>query len=161
VIDLSAETVRAPRSFGERATDARQATRNQRLASIHALARFIGAHSPQHVEWCAQSDGADQEGVANSITIWEKPEIDALLAAPDQSVSPGRGDNALLLCLYNSRCARQARQRRSGFGDIDGHARSVARRTRAGKERRCRFGRIPSRSVAASLANAPKTRPCS
>src|SRR5712692_6258164 len=27
-------------------------TRNQRLAAIHALARFIGQHSPEHIEWC-------------------------------------------------------------------------------------------------------------
>ena len=28
------------------------ATRNQRLAAIHSLARFIGLHSPEHLEWC-------------------------------------------------------------------------------------------------------------
>ena len=27
-------------------------TRNQRLAAIHALARFISAHSPEHIAWC-------------------------------------------------------------------------------------------------------------
>lgn len=28
------------------------ATRNQRLTAIHALARFISAHSPEHIAWC-------------------------------------------------------------------------------------------------------------
>jgi hypothetical protein len=28
------------------------ATRNQRLAVVHALARFIAEHSPEHIEWC-------------------------------------------------------------------------------------------------------------
>src|SRR2546425_12663939 len=29
-------------------------TRNQRLASIHAFPRFIGARSPEHLAWVAQ-----------------------------------------------------------------------------------------------------------
>jgi site-specific recombinase XerD len=52
--DLSAEVVRAFLAHLESERQCCTATRNQRLASIHALARFIGAHSPQHVEWCAQ-----------------------------------------------------------------------------------------------------------
>ena len=63
VTDLSAEVVRAFLAHLESERQCSTATRNQRLGSIHALARFIGAHSPQHVEWCAQnSDGADQKG---------------------------------------------------------------------------------------------------
>jgi len=30
------------------------ATRNQRLAAIHSLARFIGLHSPENLEWAGQ-----------------------------------------------------------------------------------------------------------
>ena len=30
------------------------ATRNQRLATLHAFARFTGESSPEHVDWCAQ-----------------------------------------------------------------------------------------------------------
>ena len=30
------------------------ATRNQRLAAIHALARFIGERSPEHITWCSE-----------------------------------------------------------------------------------------------------------
>src|SRR5476651_204413 len=29
-------------------------TRNQRLATIHSLARFIGARSPVHLAWCTE-----------------------------------------------------------------------------------------------------------
>ncbi len=28
-------------------------TRNQRLSAIHALARFIAVHSPEHIAWCS------------------------------------------------------------------------------------------------------------
>ena len=124
-------------------------------------ARFIGTHSPQHVEWCAQIRMVPiKKGVANSITCLEKPEIDALLAAPDQSVSQGARDHALLLFLYNSG-AREARQRRSGSATSTGMQDRFASSERAARSGVVRSGRIPSRSFAASLANGPMTRPCS
>ena len=103
VTDLSADVVRAFLTHLESERQCSTATRNQRLGSIHALARFIGAHSPQHVEWCAQVRMVPiKKGVANSVTYLEKPEMDALLAAPDRSSSQGARDHALLLFLYNS-----------------------------------------------------------
>jgi site-specific recombinase XerD len=54
VTDLSADLVRSFLAYLEQERRCCTATRNQRLASIHALARFIGEHSPQHVEWCTQ-----------------------------------------------------------------------------------------------------------
>ena len=57
-------------------------TRNQRLAAIHALAHFIGARGPEHIEWCGQIQAVPFKRAAkNSITYLEKPEMDALLAA--------------------------------------------------------------------------------
>jgi integrase/recombinase XerD len=93
VTDLSADLVRDFLTHLERDRQCSTATRNQRLASIRALARFIGAHSPQHVEWCAQVRMVPiKKGIAASITYLEKPEVDALLAAPDQSSSQGARD---------------------------------------------------------------------
>ena len=77
-----------------------------------------------------------KKGVANSITYLEKPEIDALLAAPDQSVSQGARDHALLLFLYNSG-ARASEAASVRIGDIDWHARSVRIVGKGSKERRC------------------------
>ena len=54
VTDLSADVVRTFLTHLERDRQCSIATRNQRLASVHALARFIGERSPQHVEWAAQ-----------------------------------------------------------------------------------------------------------
>ena len=137
VADLSAEVVRSFLAHLESERQCSTATRNQRLGSIHALARFIGAHSPQHVEWCAQIRMVPiKKGVANSITYLEKPEIDALLAAPDQSVSQGARDHALLLFLYNSG-ARASEAASLRIGDIDWHARSVRIVGKGSKERRC------------------------
>jgi len=79
------------------------ATRNQRLAAIHAFAEFIGLNSPEHVEWCRQVRQIPFKKIARSlITYLEKNEMDALLNAPDRSTEQGRRDYAILLFLYNT-----------------------------------------------------------
>src|SRR5438094_8794283 len=54
VTDVSAERVRRFLSDLEEKRGCAIATRNQRLAAIHALARFTGRHAPELVEWCGQ-----------------------------------------------------------------------------------------------------------
>lgn len=137
VTDLSADMVRAFLAHLEDERQCSTATRNQRLATIHTLARFIGAHSPEHVEWCAQIRIVPiKKGVVTSVTYLERPEIDALLAAPEQSSSQGIRDRVLLLFLYNSG-ARVSEAASLRVGDIDWHARSVRIMGKGKKERRC------------------------
>jgi len=137
VTDLSADVVRDFLKHLEHDRQCSPATRNQRLASVRALARFIGAHSPQHVEWCAQIRLVPiKKGNAASVTYLEKPEIDALLAAPDQSSSQGTRDHALLLFLYNAG-ARVSEAVALRIGDIDWHNKSVRIIGKGNKERRC------------------------
>lgn len=79
------------------------ATRNQRLAALHSLARFIGLRSPEHVHWCGQICTIPfKRGSSKSITYLEKPEMDAMLAAPNPGDDQGKRDHALLLFLYNT-----------------------------------------------------------
>jgi site-specific recombinase XerD len=78
-------------------------SRNQRLASVHALARFIAEHCPEQVAWCASIRAVPfKRFQRNELHYLEKPEMDALLAAPDRSTALGRRDYALILFLYNS-----------------------------------------------------------
>jgi integrase/recombinase XerD len=78
-------------------------SRNQRLAAIHAMARFVAEHSPEHVAWCAAIRAVPFKRFHRSeLTYLEKPEMDALLAAPDRNTVLGRRDYTLLLFLYNS-----------------------------------------------------------
>src|SRR5882724_9731909 len=78
-------------------------TRNQRLAGIHALARFIGENSPEHIEWCGTVRAIPfKKAMKTEITYLEKSEMDALLATPDRSTAQGHRDYALLLFLYNT-----------------------------------------------------------
>lgn len=103
VTDITAELVRQFLLYLEQNRNCSVATRNQRLATIHALARFIGLNSPEHIEWCT--------GICNIpfkkaqkplVTYLEKHEMDALLAAPDRNTPQGYRDYALLLFLYNT-----------------------------------------------------------
>jgi integrase/recombinase XerD len=78
-------------------------TRNQRLATIHAFARFVGERCPEHVSWCAQIRLVPFKRYdKGTVPYLEKDEIDALLAAPDRKTEQGRRDYAILLFLYNS-----------------------------------------------------------
>ncbi len=103
VIDVTAELVRQFLLYLEQTRQCSIATRNQRLTAIHALARFIGLHSPEHLEWCGQICNIPFKKATKSlVTYLEKNEMDALLAAPDCNTAQGRRDYALLLFLYNT-----------------------------------------------------------
>jgi integrase/recombinase XerD len=78
-------------------------TRNQRLAAIRALARFIGLYSPEHLEWCGQIRAIPfKKTSCSSVTYLDESEMEALLAAPDRTTAQGQRDYALLLFLYNT-----------------------------------------------------------
>jgi integrase/recombinase XerD len=103
VTDVSPEMVRLFLRHLEESRKCAVATRNQRLAAIHSLARFVGLHSPEHIEWCGQLRAIPRKRAPRAtITYLDKPEMDALLNAPDQSTEQGRRDHALLLFLYNT-----------------------------------------------------------
>ncbi|EEH4118483.1 tyrosine-type recombinase/integrase [Salmonella enterica] len=79
------------------------ATRNLRLSAIHSLARFIGRYSPEHIEWCSNVRSIPiKKKVISQVGYLEKPEMDALLVAPDRKTTLGERDYILLLFLYNS-----------------------------------------------------------
>lgn len=103
VDDLSAEIIRAFLEHLEAARCCKVGTRNQRLGAIHALARFIGERSPEHVEWCGRIRMIPfKRAEQNPLPYLEKEEMDALLTAPNRRTTQGQRDYALLLFLYNS-----------------------------------------------------------
>jgi integrase/recombinase XerD len=119
------------------------ATRNQRLAAIHSFARFIGLHSPEHLEWSGQMRTIGSKKVARPLVAYlEKGELDALLKSPDQRTAQGRRDYAVLLFLYNTGArAGEVAQVRIGDLDLgaaaDRSASSVVLRGKGNKARRC------------------------
>ncbi len=101
--DLASDAVKAFLTDLESTRHCSLSTRNQRLAAIHAFAKFIGLNSPEHVEWCRQIQLIPfKKAKRTLITYLEKCEIDALLAAPDKKTDQGNRDYALLLFLYNT-----------------------------------------------------------
>jgi integrase/recombinase XerD len=101
--DLSPSLVRSFLEYVEKERGCSGSTRNLRLATIHSLAKFIGMHSPEHVAWCAAIRAVPFKKTANAtLTYLDKPEIDAILKAPDLRTPQGRRDYALLLFLYNT-----------------------------------------------------------
>jgi len=103
VTDVSADRVRQFLTELEEKRGCGVATRNQRLSAIHALAGFICSQAPELVEWGGQVRAVPFKKAARSlVTYLEKPELDALLEAPDLGSAQGRRDYALLLFLYNT-----------------------------------------------------------
>src|SRR5579864_4148625 len=87
----------------EQARSCSVATRNQRLATLHAFARYTGERSPEHVEWCRQIRTVPFKRTGRApLPYLEKEEIDELLRVPDRASEQGQRDYALLLFLYNS-----------------------------------------------------------
>jgi integrase/recombinase XerD len=177
VIDVSADRVRQFLNELEEKRQCGIATRNQRLAAIHALARFIGAHAPELVEWCGQVRSVPFKKASQAlVTYLDKPEIDALLATPDTTNAQGRRDHVLLLFLYNTG-ARADETAQARIGDLtlprvaDRDLASVLIRGKGNKPRRCPLwaqtvfelatqvqGRGPSEHVFLNRCGQPMTR---
>jgi len=103
VFALSSDILRGFLDHLERVRKSSIRTRNQRLAAVHAMARFIADRSPEHIAWCSEIRAVPfKRFTRNELTYLDKPEIDALLAAPDHRTHQGLRDHALLLFLYNS-----------------------------------------------------------
>lgn len=103
VEDLTPAIVRQFLDYLERDRHCNGVTRNQRLATIHSLARFIGMRSPIHVAWCSEIRSIPFKKTAKTLIGYlEKAEIDALLNQPDRATVMGARDHAVMLFLYNS-----------------------------------------------------------
>jgi len=177
VADVSADRVRQFLSDLEEKRGCGIATRNQRLAAIHALARFIGLRAPEWVDWCGQVCGVPvKKSPRPLVTYLEKVEMDAVLAAPDPSTAQGRRDHALLLFLYNTG-ARADEVAQARIEDLtlpqvaDRDLASVLIRGKGNKPRRCPLwaqtvreltvlvrGRDPAEPVFLNRCGRPITR---
>lgn len=177
VTDMTADLVRQFLLYLEQTRGCSLATRNQRLAAIHALARFVGLNSPEHIEWCGQIFKIQFKKAAKSlVTYLEKHEMDALLAMPDRNTAQGNRDYSLILFLYNTG-ARADEAAQLTISDLDlakspkqDHS-SVRIRGKGNKIRRCPLwkttvtelqklieGRNPTESVFLNRCHQPITR---
>lgn len=160
VEDLTADGVRQFLGHLEQARACRVTTRNQRLAALHSLARFLGGRSPEHLAWCSEICSipfkkAPYEGVC----YLEKPEMDALLAAPDRRTRQGFRDYTLLLFLYNSG-ARASEAVGVTVGDLDlpdASQASVRLMGKGSKVRRCPLWASTAAALKTLIGDRPAT----
>jgi len=133
-------------------------TRNQRLATIRSLARFIGMRSPAHVAWCSEIRATPFKKTAKTmIGYLEKAEMDALLAQPDRRTSLGDRDHALLLFLYNSG-ARADEAAKLTIDNLQlGPQSSVRLHGKGNKFRTCPLWPITATSLSRLVANRGKS----
>jgi integrase/recombinase XerD len=103
VEEISPSVVRLFLEHLEKERNCCGATRNLRLGAIHALAKFIGLHSPEHLAWCTEIRTVPFRKVSQpTMAYLDKPEMDAILSAPNRQTELGARDYALLLFLYNT-----------------------------------------------------------
>jgi integrase/recombinase XerD len=140
VFDLSSDVLRGFLEHLEQSRRCSIRTRNQRLAAVHAMARFIAERSPEHIAWCSQIRAVPfKRFTRNELSYMDKPEMDAILAAPNRRTEQGRRDHALLLFLYNSG-ARVSEAATLSIGDLNlrpNQIGDVQLRGKGRKMRRC------------------------
>jgi integrase/recombinase XerD len=138
VRDLSADLLKTFLNHLETARSCSVRTRNQRLAAVHALARFIAERSPEHIEWSGQVRAVPfKRHGRTELPYLDKPEMDAILAAPDRTTMRGQRDHALLLFMYNSG-ARASEVAALQIVDLNLRSREMSDVRLAGKGRKTR-----------------------
>ena len=97
IADLDADLIAAFLDHVEHDRDNTIATRNARLAAIHALFHFAALRHPEHAGVIERVLAIPPKRHDRAlVTYLSDPEIDALLAAPDPSTWIGRRDRAML-----------------------------------------------------------------
>jgi site-specific recombinase XerD len=72
-------------------------TRNNRLAAIHSLFAYLALHHPEHADTIGRVLAIPHKRTTkNLLTYLTDPEVDALLAACDQTTWTSRRDHAML-----------------------------------------------------------------
>ena len=138
VEDLSPAVLRQFLGYLEEERRCSVRTRNQRLSALHSLARFVATQAPEHLAWCAEVCAIPfKKSLQPTIAYLEKPEMDALLAAPNRSSAQGFREYVVLLFLYNTgaRVDEAARLTTEDL-ELDGSP-AVRIRGKGGKTRHC------------------------
>jgi site-specific recombinase XerD len=101
--DLDADSLVAFLDHLERDRGNCTATRNARLAAVHAFARFIATQHPESIETCQRLLAVPFKRARDrSVEYLEADEFSAMLAATDRRTAAGRRDYALFLTFFNS-----------------------------------------------------------
>lgn len=79
------------------------ATRNVRLAALHAFFRYSAADAPDTVEWCQRVLAIPfKRTTTRPIEYFEEGDVQAVLGVIDRRTRDGRRDYALLATMFNT-----------------------------------------------------------
>jgi integrase/recombinase XerD len=96
IAELDAALIAAFLDHLERDRHNRPTTRNNRLAAIHSLFGYLALHHPEHAASIQRVLAiAPKRTERNLLTYLTDPEVDALLAACDETTWTGRRDHAM------------------------------------------------------------------
>jgi site-specific recombinase XerD len=96
--DIDAPLVLAFLADLEQRRSASARTRNLRLTAIHSFFRYVAFESPAHAAHTQRVLAIPSKRFTRTLVNYlSRPEVDALLAAPDRSTWSGRRDHALIL----------------------------------------------------------------
>ena len=103
VVDLDAPFILAFLDYLEKERNNSVRSRNARLAAIRSFFRVVALREPGHLDVVTRVLAIPVKRTDRRlIGALTRPEIEAIIAAPDRSTWGGRRDHALLLTLYNS-----------------------------------------------------------
>lgn len=96
IADLDASLIAAFLDHLERDRRNSRATRNNRLAAIHSLFAYLALHHPDHAASIQRVLAIPPKRSERNLLVYlTEPEVDALLAACDQTAWTGRRDHAM------------------------------------------------------------------
>lgn len=162
VDDLSGQALKSFLDHLEKHRNCSIRTRNQRLAAVHAMARFIAERSPEHIAWAGEIRTVPFKRFdLPALSYLEKTEIDAILAAPNCRRTQGHRDHVLLLFLYNTG-ARVSEAADLTIADLDLHPSSMSSVTllgKGGKTRRCPLWTATAKGLLVLIRDRPPDQP--
>lgn len=101
--DIEPESVLAFLEHLEKDRGNSTATRNARLAAVHAFARYVATRHPESIETCQRLLAVPfKRAHHRPVEYLEAREVQAMLEATDRRTAHGRRDHALLLTLFNT-----------------------------------------------------------
>lgn len=134
-------------------------TRNLRLVAVHSFFRFASYEAPTHSAQIARVLAIPSKKFTRTLVpFMSRPEVDALLAAPDQRTWSGRRDHALLLVAVQTgfRLSELTGIRRD---DVVLGTGSHVRVTGKGRKERCTPLSKDSRAVVTAWLREPVRAP--
>lgn len=103
VVDIGPHEVIAFLTHLEQERHNTPATRNVRLAAIHAFFRFLAAQDPRHLEHCQRILGVPFKRTRiEPVAYLEYEEIQAVLATIDRTIHDGQRDYVLIATMFNT-----------------------------------------------------------